>query len=69
MTLSASIYNKIKGKHSCYIAVKTPGKNYGDVNQYCNYFDTVTMCRATVYNANRIATNNWRSLQCVYMYV
>jgi len=35
MSLSALIYNKIKGIHSCSgIAVKSPGTNFGDGNQY-----------------------------------
>ena len=36
MSLSTLIYNKTKGLHSCPgIAVKRPGTNVGDGNQYC----------------------------------
>ena len=48
MILSALIYNKIKGKHSCYCSC--PGKNYGDGNQYVTVIIlTLSQCAGQLY--------------------
>ena len=52
MSLSALIYNKIKGIHSCNDLVQIMEMG----NQL--YFSTVTMYRAGVFNANRITIND-----------
>jgi len=57
MSLSALIFNKIKGIHSCNDLVQIMEMLLSII-----VFNTVTMYRAGVFNANRIIVNDWRSL-------
>ena len=59
-SLSALIYNKIKGLHNCLGCRKTGYKLWRMLINIV--FNTFTMYRASAFNASRFIVNDWRSL-------